>query len=118
MHLLNCTLSDSYCHSSKLYLKTTSSKDSISWLYSCDKSSYIRSVYSQCHVDSLKYTDQNVNNKNVTQVSKLYVHVSFCLNGIRSCLKMCIGGHGHMICMGVVEPIIDVAKKCIIPDDL
>ncbi len=34
-------------------------RDSISWFYSCDKSSYIKYVYSQCHVDLLKCTEQN-----------------------------------------------------------
>ncbi len=48
----------------------------ISWIYSCNTYSYIRSVYNQCHVDSLKYTDQNVNNQTLTQVTQLYVHVS------------------------------------------
>ncbi len=55
------------------------SRVSISWLYLCNKSSYIRSVYSQCHVDSLKCTEQNVNNQTPTQVAQCYVHVSFCL---------------------------------------
>ncbi len=39
----------------------TEAKDSIRWLYSCDKSPYIRSVYSQCNAQLLKYTEQNVN---------------------------------------------------------
>ncbi len=77
------------------------SSNSISYLYSCDKSSYIKSVYSQCHVvNSLKYTDQNVNNQTLTQVSQLYVHVSFCLKVIKSWLNLPTGGHGHVICMG------------------
>ncbi len=29
---------------------------SICWFYSCNTSSYIRSVYNQCHVDLLKCT--------------------------------------------------------------
>ncbi len=74
-------------------------KDSVSWLYSCDKSSYIGSAYSQCHVDLLKCTEQNVNNQSLTQVSRLYVHVSFCLEIIRSWLNLPTGGYGHVICM-------------------
>ncbi len=58
---------------------TAHSRDSISWLHSCDKSSYINCVYSQCHVDSLACTVQNVNNQTLTQVSQLYVHLAFCL---------------------------------------
>ncbi len=79
------------------------SKIAISWLYSCDKSSYIRSVYSQCPVDSLKCTEQNVNNQTLIQVSQLYVHVFFCLKVIRSWLNLPIGGHGHVICMGAFD---------------
>ncbi len=71
-------------------------------LCSCDKSSYIRSVYSQYHVDLLKCIEQNVNNQSLTQVSQLYVHVSFCLKVIKSWLNLPTGGHGHMICMGVM----------------
>ncbi len=41
-----------------------------------DKSSYIRSVYSQWHVDVLTCTEQNVNNQTLTQ---LYIHFSFVL---------------------------------------
>ncbi len=41
----------------------------------------IRSVYSQCHVDSLVYIEENVNSQTLTQVSQLYVHVSFYLRG-------------------------------------
>ncbi len=63
-------------------------RDSVSWIYSCDKSFYITSVYSQCYVDSLKYTVQNVNNQTLTQVSQLYVHVSFCLKVIRPWLNL------------------------------
>ncbi len=54
---------------------------SIRWLYSCDKSSYISSIDSKCHVVVLKFTEQNVNNQTLTQVSQLYVHVFFCLKG-------------------------------------
>ncbi len=82
-----------------LALDTPSAKVSISWLYPCNKSSYIRFVYSQYHVDWLKCTDKNVNNQNLTQVSQLYVHVSFCLKVIRSWHNLPIGGHGHVICM-------------------
>ncbi len=77
-------------------------RDSISWFDSCDKYSYIRSVYSQCHVDSLKYTDQNVHNQTLTQVSQLYVYISFCLKVIGSWLNLPTCGNGHVICMGVV----------------
>ncbi len=45
---------------------------------------YIMSVYSQCHVVLLKYTEQNVNNQTLTQVSQIYVHIFFCLKVIRS----------------------------------
>ncbi len=72
---------------------------SISWLYPYNKSSCIRFVYSQCHVDWLKCTEQNVNNQNLTQVSQLYVHVSFCLKVIRLWHNLPTGGHGHVICM-------------------
>ncbi len=79
---------------------------SISWLYSCNKSSYIRFVYSQYHVDWLKCTEQNVNNPNLTQVSQLYVYVSFCLKVIRSWHYLPTGGHGHVICM------LDMCGSC------
>ncbi len=69
-------------------------RDSIRWFYSCNKSSHIRSVYSQCHVDILKCTEQNV------KVSQLYVHVSFCLKVIRSWLNLPTGGHGPVLYMG------------------
>ncbi len=49
-----------------------------------DNSSYIRSVYDQCHVVLLKYTEQNVNNQTLTQVSQLYAHVFVCFKVIRS----------------------------------
>ncbi len=42
-----------------------------------DKYSYIKSVYSLCHVDLLKCTERNVNNQGLTQVSQLYIHISF-----------------------------------------
>ncbi len=74
-------------------------RDSISWLHSCDKSSYIRSVCSQCHVDSLAGTEQKVNNQTLTQVSQLYVHVSFSLKVISSWLNLPTSGHRHVICM-------------------
>ncbi len=67
-----------------------------------DKSSYIRYVYSQCHVDLLKCTEQNVNNQSLPQVSQFYVYVSFCLRVIRSSLNLPTGGHGHVICMSVI----------------
>ncbi len=78
---------------------------SISWLYPCNNSSYVRFVYSQYHVHCLKCTEQNVNNQNLTQVSQLYVHVSFCLKVIRSWHNLPIGGHGHVICMLVIANI-------------
>ncbi len=74
-------------------------RDSISWLYSCDKSSYIRFVYSQYHADQLKCTEQNVYNQSLTQILQLYVHIFFCLKVIRSWHNLSIGGHGHVICM-------------------
>ncbi len=87
------------------------SRDSIRWLYSRDKSSYISSVYSQCHVVILKCTEQNVNNQTLTQVSQLYVHVYICLTAIRSWLNLPTGGHGHVICM--VAFIISVWIICV-----
>ncbi len=84
----------------------------ISWLDPCNKSSYIRFVYSQYHVDWLKCTEQNVNNQNLTQVSQLYVHVSFCLTVIRSWLNLPTGGHGHLICMLVFTWIL-ILWSCI-----
>ncbi len=80
-------------------LWTLLTRVSISWLYPCNKSSYIRFVYSQHHMDWLKCTEQNVNNQNLTQVSQLYVHVSFCLKVIRSWHNLPTGGHSHVICM-------------------
>ncbi len=88
----------------------TWSKALIRWLYSYDTSSYIRSVYSQCHVDSLKCTEQNVNNQTLTQVSQLYVHISFCLKVIRSWLNLPAGGHAHVICMGDGRRWIELNK--------
>ncbi len=38
-------------------------------------------------------------NQNLTQVSQLYVQVSFCLKVIRSWHNLPTGGHGHVICM-------------------
>ncbi len=65
------------------------------------KSSDIRSLYSQCNVDLLKCSEQNVNNESFAQVSQLYVHISCCLEVIRSWLNLLTDSHGHMICMGV-----------------
>ncbi len=48
-------------------------KDSISWLYSCDKSSYIRFVYNQYHVYLLKCTDQNVNYQSLFLMTKMLI---------------------------------------------
>ncbi len=88
--------------SNRINVKWVILKDSFRWLYSCDKSSLIhRSVHSQCHVVSLKCTEQNVNNQTLTQVSQLYIHVFFCLKVIRSWLNINTGGHGHVICMCV-----------------
>ncbi len=82
-------------------------RDSIRWrLYSCDKSSYIRSVYNECHVVLLKCTEQNVNNKTLPKISQLYVHVFFCLKVIKSWLYLPFCGHGHAICMGDI--VIDL----------
>ncbi len=78
----------------------TPARVSINWFFSCDKSSYIRFVYSQYHMDLLKCTQQNVNNQTLKQFSQLYVHVSFCVKVIRSRLNLPTGGHGHVICMG------------------
>ncbi len=50
-------------------------------------------------MDWLKCTEQNVNNQNLTQVSQLYIHVSFCLKVIRSWHNLPTCGHGHVICM-------------------
>ncbi len=58
------------------------------------------------YVHLLKCTKQNVNNKNLTQISQLYVYVSFCLKVIRSWLNLPTGGHGHVICMGVSWKLI------------
>ncbi len=66
---------------------------------SCDRS-YIWSVYSQCHADLLKCTEQNVNNQNVRQVSQLYV--PFCFKESRSLIKSAHWGCGrHVICSTV-----------------
>ncbi len=77
-------------------------RDSIRWLYSCDKSSYIRSVDNKCHMDSLKCIEKIVNNQILTQVLQLYVRVSFCIKVIRSSLNIITGGHGHVIYMGAI----------------
>ncbi len=63
----------------KMTLTQSITRDSIKWLYSFDKSSYIRSVYSQRHVVLLKCTEHNLNHQTFIQVSQLYVHVFFCL---------------------------------------
>ncbi len=55
----------------------------------------------QCHVVLLKCSEQNGNIQTLTQVSQLYVHVSFCLKVIRSWLNMPTGGHAYVICMCV-----------------
>ncbi len=88
-------------YTSLIYICTHSllSRNSIRWFYSWDKSSYIRSVHSQCHVALLKCTEQNVNNQTLTQVSQLYVHHFLCLRVIMSWLNMFTGGHSHVICM-------------------
>ncbi len=78
-------------------------RDSITWLCSCDKSSYIMSVYSPFHVVLLKSIEPNVHNQTLTQVSHCYVHVSACLKVIRPWLNLPTGGHGHVICMGVLD---------------
>ncbi len=36
-------------------------------------------LFSLCHVDLLKCTEQNVNNQSLIQVLQLYVHISFVL---------------------------------------
>ncbi len=55
----------------------------------------------------IKCTEQNVNNKSLTQVSQLYVHVSFCLKAIRPWNNLSTGGHRHVICMlDTVEVVI------------
>ncbi len=72
-----------YYYSNTMYTKGFNQQ-----LYSCDKSSYNRSVYSQFHVYSLKYTDQNINNQTLTQIWQLYVHISFCLDVVSSLVVM------------------------------
>ncbi len=89
--------------------------DSISWLYSCDKSTYIRSVYNQCHVDLLKCTDQNINNETLTQVSeeklvklRIYceidmeyfrkdLHEGLSIVDYESNLKAAVTAHDHVL---------------------
>ncbi len=93
-----------------LHMLKTYTRVAISWLYPCNKSSYIRFVYSQYHVEWVKCTEQNVNNQNLTQVSQLYVHVSFCLKVIRSCHNLPTGGHGHVICM-LVQSYMRTASR-------
>ncbi len=60
---------------------------------SYDYSSYIRSVYKQCHMVLFKSTEQNISNQTLTQVSQLYAHVFFCLKVIRSLLNLPTGGY-------------------------
>ncbi len=43
---------------------------------------------------------------NLSQVSQLYVHHSICLKVIRSWLNLPTGGHGHAICMGVINMML------------
>ncbi len=51
----------------KIYsIQTLFTMESIRWLYSRNKSSHISSIYSQCHVILLKFTEQNVNNQSLT----------------------------------------------------
>ncbi len=59
---------------------------------SCNKSSYIRFVYSQCHVDSMACTEQNVTIK-LSQKSHNFMFM------FHFWLKLATGGHGHVICM-------------------
>ncbi len=82
------------CIASEKERSMGSIRDSIRWLCSYNKSSYIRFVYSQCHVVLLNCTEQNVSNQTLTQVSQLYVYIL-----IRSWLNMPTGGHCHVICM-------------------
>ncbi len=56
---------------------------------------YIRSVYSHCHVDLLKCTEQNINNQSLTTLCSRFL---LCW-GNQVMTKS--GGHGHVICMGV-----------------
>ncbi len=72
-------------------LNSQQSRHSIRWLWSCDKSSYIRSVYIEGHVDWLKCSQQNVNKQSLTQISQLYIHVYLCLKVIRSWLNLPTG---------------------------
>ncbi len=58
---------------------------------------YIRSVYSQYHVDLFKCIEQNVNNQSLTTLCSCF-HF-FCLKVIRSWINRHTGGHGHVICM-------------------
>ncbi len=88
-------------------------RESIRWFYSCDKSSYIRSVYSQCHVDSLKCIEQNVNDRSLRT---LYLCVFFGLKVIRSWLNMPSGGHGHVICMCDLSDIDEYWGRLTIAD--
>ncbi len=97
MYLAWYLLYDSYL---LIYLFVSVSVRYLTGLYSCDKSYYMRSVYSQCYVELLKCTEQN--NQNLTQVSQLYVHISYWLEIIRSWLHMSTAGYGHVVCMDVL----------------
>ncbi len=48
---------------------------------------------------AVECTEQNVNNQSLTQVSQLYVHISFCLKVMKSWLNLLTDRHGHVICM-------------------
>ncbi len=49
-------------------------------------------------------TEQNINNQSLTQVSELYVHISFCFKVFRSLQNLLTGGHGHVMCMPDLIP--------------
>lgn len=51
----------------------------------------------------MKCTDQTVNNQRFTQVSQLYIYVSFYLKLIRSRLIIWTGGNDYVICMPVIH---------------
>ncbi len=86
----------------------------ISWTYSCCQSCHIRSVYSQCHADVLKCTEQNQSH---TQVSQLYGHVSFCLNVTRSSLVVTVMWFVCLLCYRISivltsDPGLQILMKC------
>ncbi len=65
-------------------------------------SKWLKKTQNHCQaITHCIYTNYNVNNQTLTQVSQLYVHVSFCLKVIRSWLNLSTGGHGHVIYVGV-----------------